>query len=152
MLTGCRYWNKPEATAKEFTNGWFKTGDIAHRSSAGAYFIHGRASVDIIKSVGYKISALDVEREILAHVPGVRECAVVGLEDKEWGQRVAAIVNFDTGKEVDLKTFRNFLRAELAPYKIPSVLKAVDGIERNAMGKVNKKELIRTLWPELAPV
>lgn len=88
------YWRKPEATASEFTaDGWFKTGDVAKRDSTGAYFIQGRASVDVIKSGGYKISALEVERKMLA-LDAIQEVAVVGLKDDEWGQRVAAIVRF----------------------------------------------------------
>lgn len=88
------YWRKPEATASEFTtDGWFKTGDVAKRDSTGAYFIQGRASVDVIKSGGYKISALEVERKMLA-LDVIQEVAVVGLKDDEWGQRVAAIVRF----------------------------------------------------------
>lgn len=86
------YWRRPEATKKEFTtDGWFKTGDVAKRDANGAYFIQGRASVDLIKSGGYKISALEVERKMLA-LASVQEVAVVGLPDEEWGQRVAAIV------------------------------------------------------------
>lgn len=86
------YWRRPEATAKEFTSdGWFRTGDVAKRDAAGAYFIQGRASVDLIKSGGYKISALEVERKMLG-LDAIQEVAVVGLADGEWGQRVAAIV------------------------------------------------------------
>jgi acyl-CoA synthetase (AMP-forming)/AMP-acid ligase II len=86
------YWNKPEATAKEFTpDGWFKTGDVARRSQDGAYFIQGRASVDVIKSGGYKISALEVERKILC-INEIKEVAVVGVLDEKWGQRVAAVI------------------------------------------------------------
>lgn len=86
------YWRRPEATAKEFTaDGWFKTGDVARRNETGAYFIQGRASVDIIKSGGYKISALEVERKLLA-LDEVQEVAIVGIADEEWGQRVAAVV------------------------------------------------------------
>lgn len=86
------YWRRPEATAKEFTSdGWFKTGDVARRDANGAYFIQGRASVDLIKSGGYKISALEVERKMLS-LESVQEVAVVGLSDDEWGQRVAAVV------------------------------------------------------------
>ncbi|KAF3923162.1 S-dihydroxybenzoyltransferase [Dactylellina cionopaga] len=126
------YWQKPEATAKEFTeDGFFKTGDIAYRDEKGAYFIQGRSSVDIIKSGGYKISALDVEREILANVPGAKEAAVVGVEDEEWGERVAAVLAMENGTdELGLKEFRNMLR------------------KRNAMGKVNKKKLVNDLWPK----
>jgi acyl-CoA synthetase (AMP-forming)/AMP-acid ligase II len=150
------YWRKPEATAKEFTeDGFFKTGDIAisSQSHQGAFFIQGRASVDIIKSGGYKISALDVERELLS-LPVINEAAVVGLEDEEWGQRVAAIVTLASGtNELKLKDMRNMLRKNMAPYKIPTVLKVVDEIPRNKMGKgtqhsletlmiVNKKQLV----------
>lgn len=98
------YFRQPEATAKTFTeDGWFKTGDVARRDASGAYFILGRESVDLIKSGGYKISALEVERKILGNaVLGdvVREVVVVGVEDVEWGQRVAAVV-----------TLRNQVRA-----------------------------------------
>lgn len=132
------YWRKPEATKKEFTeDGYFKTGDIAisDQSHNGAFFIQGRASVDIIKSGGYKISALDVERELLS-LNVIDEAAVVGLEDEEWGQRVAAVVTLANGTEVlKLKDLRNMLRKNMAPYKIPTVLKVVDEIPRNKMGK-----------------
>jgi acyl-CoA synthetase (AMP-forming)/AMP-acid ligase II len=163
------YWRKPEATSSEFTaDGWFKTGDVARRDSTGAYFIQGRASVDLIKSGGYKISALEVERKMLA-LDAIQEVAVVGLEDDEWGQRVAAVVKFREGvsshsltnKRLDqltnmkatpleLPALRASLKNEMAPYKIPTVLKVVDGIERNAMGKVNKKVIVQKYWPDKA--
>ncbi|KAL4925133.1 acyl-CoA synthetase [Aspergillus undulatus] len=145
------YWRRPEATVKEFTeDGWFKTGDVARRNSEGAYFIQGRASVDIIKSGGYKISALEVERRLLA-LSEIQEVAVVGISDEEWGQRVAAVVKQREGTEpLELQTLRANLKQEMAPYKIPTVLKIVDGIERNAMGKVNKKTVVTKYWPELA--
>ncbi len=85
------YWKKPKATSETFDEeGWFKTGDVATVLN-GYYKILGRASVDIIKSGGYKISALDIERELLEH-PDISECAVVGVEDEEWGQKIVAIV------------------------------------------------------------
>ncbi|KAF3399611.1 Acyl-CoA synthetase family member 3 [Talaromyces pinophilus] len=144
------YWNKPEATAKEFTSdGWFKTGDVARRSKDnGAYYIQGRASVDLIKTGGYKVSALEVERKILS-LEYIQEVAVVGVTDEEWGQRVAAVIKLRAGAApLDLSTLRTQLKQEMAPYKIPSILKLVDGIERNAMGKVNKKDLLKKYWPD----
>lgn len=92
------YWNKPEATAKEFTSdGWFKTGDVARRSKDnGAYYIQGRESVDLIKTGGYKVSALEVERKILS-LEYIQEVAVVGVTDEEWGQRVAAVIKLRDG-------------------------------------------------------
>jgi acyl-CoA synthetase (AMP-forming)/AMP-acid ligase II len=163
------YWRKPEATSSEFTaDGWFKTGDVARRDLTGAYFIQGRASVDLIKSGGYKISALEVERKMLA-LDAIQEVAVVGLADQEWGQRVAAVVKFregvsgnDLGNKglgllikiqavpLELPALRASLKNEMAPYKIPTVLKVVDGIERNAMGKVNKKVIVQKYWPDKA--
>jgi acyl-CoA synthetase (AMP-forming)/AMP-acid ligase II len=132
------YWRKSKATAEEFTeDGFFKTGDIAitSQSHQGAFFIQGRASIDIIKSGGYKISALDVERELLA-LDIISDATVVGLEDEEWGQRVAAVVTLSNGrKDLNLKEMRNMLRKNMAPYKIPTVLKVVNDIPRNKMGK-----------------
>jgi acyl-CoA synthetase (AMP-forming)/AMP-acid ligase II len=150
------YWRNLKATIKEFTpDGFFKTGDIAICSGthSNAFFIHGRASVDIIKSGGYKISALDVERELLS-LSVIQEAAVVGLDDDEWGQRVAAVVTLTPEtRELKLKDMRNMLRKNIAPYKIPTVLKVVGEIPRNKMGKgiaislaplilVNKKQLV----------
>ncbi|PGG97480.1 hypothetical protein GX51_07292 [Blastomyces parvus] len=145
------YWRRPDATAKEFTaDGWFKTGDVAKRDATGAYYILGRASVDLIKSGGYKISALEVERKMLA-LEEIQEVAVVGLADEEWGQRVAAVVKQRDGTPtLELSPLRDRLKAEMAPYKVPTVLKLVDSIERNAMGKVNKKDIIKMYWPEKA--
>ncbi|PGH20071.1 hypothetical protein AJ80_03721 [Polytolypa hystricis UAMH7299] len=145
------YWRKPDATRKEFTaDGWFKTGDVAKQDESGAYFIQGRASVDIIKSGGYKISALEVERKMLA-LEDIQEVAVVGLADEEWGQRVAAVVKQRSGTPpLELTSLRTRLKEEMATYKVPTVLKIVENIERNAMGKVNKKLIIQKYWPEKA--
>ncbi|KAG7256793.1 hypothetical protein CRUP_017544, partial [Coryphaenoides rupestris] len=82
----------------------------------------GRTSVDIIKSGGYKISALDVERHLLAH-PNITDVAVIGVQDQTWGQKVTAL--------------------HMAPYTIPTALLVLDQIPRNQMGKVNKKELLQ---------
>lgn len=87
------YWRLPDATAKEFIDGWFKTGDIAERCGAAGpahnmYHILGRNSVDIIKSGGEKISAVEIERAIL-ELPDIQDAAVVGVADEEWGQVVS---------------------------------------------------------------
>ena len=84
------YWGNPESTAKAFADGWFLTGDIAVVDE-GAYRILGRASIDIIKSGGYKLSALEIEATLLEH-PDVSEVAVIGVPDDEWGEIVAAAV------------------------------------------------------------
>ncbi|XP_056648593.1 malonate--CoA ligase ACSF3, mitochondrial [Diorhabda sublineata] len=138
------YFNRPEATRKEFaSDGWFKTGDICEYSSEAREFkILGRKSVDIIKSGGYKISALEIEAKLLLH-PDISECIVVGIDDEKWGQKIAAVVVLDEEKEFNLEELRDWAQDKMPPYWIPSIIKIVPKIPKNAMGKVNKKEIIK---------
>lgn len=140
------YYNRPEATEKEFTSdGWFKTGDICEYSSEKKKFkILGRKSFDIIKSGGYKISALDIECQLSQH-PDIRECVVVGIDDERLGQKIAAVI-VPKEKELTLKEIKDWSADKMPKYWIPDLLQIVDAIPRNAMGKVNKKELIRLLF------
>jgi len=133
------YWNNPEATVKEFTaDGWFKTGDVAIIED-GYYRIMGRNSVDIIKSGGYKISALEIEEVLRTHLL-INDCAVVGLDDNEWGELiVAALVVKD--KAINLKDLNTWLRTNIAEYKTPRKYLLIDELPRNAMGKVTKNEV-----------
>ncbi|KAI9376473.1 hypothetical protein BJX61DRAFT_538849 [Aspergillus egyptiacus] len=169
------YWANPAATQESFVEGedgkgrWFKTGDVATRrpvSEAGKgtsgewakgpmYFIQGRRSVDIIKTGGEKVSALEVERELLS-LPQIAEAAVVGLPSEQSGQKAAAIVVLNA--EVAAKTGRNgkpwgsldmrrALKDRLASHKLPQEMKIIEGsIPRNAMGKVNKKTLVKEVF------
>ena len=138
------YWGKPEATRDAFTiDGWFKTGDMAVKDG-DVYQILGRSSVDIIKSGGEKVSALEVESTLLGH-PSVAECAVVGMPDPEWGQRVVAAVVQAEDSPVDHDALKAWCRDRLAPYKVPKEFITVDALPTNAMGKVNKPELVTML-------
>ena len=155
------YWDNPAATVKEHVEGedgkgrWFKTGDVAIRRdvpSAGhsaqdwakgpMYFILGRLSADIIKSGGEKVSALEVERELLS-LPQVAECAVVAVPSGKWGHKVGVVVMLTrvgqtagrNGGRWGPLDMRRALKEKLARYKIPQVMKVVDEIPRNAMGK-----------------
>jgi malonyl-CoA/methylmalonyl-CoA synthetase len=108
------------------------------------YQILGRASVDIIKSGGYKISALEIEAVLLDH-PQIAECAVIGVPDAHWGEVVTAIIaQTASNNKSDLKIneLREWCKNRLAPYKIPKQIWLVDAIPRNAMLKVNKKDLL----------
>lgn len=129
------YWNRPEATAETFEDGWFRTGDMAVLE-AGYYRIMGRLSVDIIKSGGYKLSALEIEAALLEH-PFIAECAVVGIPDDTWGEAVSAAVVLKKGP-LDLIALREWCKERLSVYKIPQRLKVVSELPRNAMGKVTK--------------
>ena len=131
------YWRRPEETAAAFREGWFLTGDIAVQHD-GAYRILGRNSVDIIKTGGFKVSALEVEELLRTH-PEVAECAVVGVPDPEWGERVAAALVLPAGGGApDEGALRQWLRERLAPYKAPTLFAVVEELPRNAMGKVTK--------------
>jgi len=133
------YWNRPNATEESFVqDGWFKTGDIAIIED-GYYRIMGRNSVDIIKSGGYKISALEIEEVLRTHHL-INDCAVVGIEDEEWGELiVAAIVVEDAS--IDQKELNKWLREKMAAYKTPRKYLIVEELPRNAMGKVTKNDV-----------
>jgi malonyl-CoA/methylmalonyl-CoA synthetase len=135
------YWRRPEATAAAFRNGWFCTGDTAVVEE-GSYRILGRTSVDIIKTGGFKVSALEIE-EALRINPAIAECAVVGVEDPEWGERISVAVELLGGATLTLESLQAWARERLAPYKVPKSLVCVPTLPRNAMGKVMKAEVAR---------
>jgi malonyl-CoA/methylmalonyl-CoA synthetase len=156
-----KYLHNPEATKQAHDrDGYFRSGDLARREGNN-YFILGRASVDIIKSGGYKISALDVERELLA-LPYVGEAMVVGVPDEEFGQRVGAVIALredeSSGdflaarqrplKDISLHDVRSDLKRRLAGYKMPTLLRILEGeLPKSASGKVAKKTLGPTFFP-----
>ena len=131
------YWGEPQETESVFCDGWFKTGDIAFLERGGSYRILGRESVDIIKSGGYKISALEIE-EVLRDHPLVEECAVVGIADPSWGERVGAALVLREGFSMDLEELRDWASPKLARYKLPTRLLLLPSLPRNSMGKVTK--------------
>ncbi|HEX2189959.1 MAG TPA: acyl-CoA synthetase, partial [Longimicrobiaceae bacterium] len=135
------YWRRPEATAEAFRDGWFRTGDVAVVED-GYYRILGRRSVDIVKTGGYKVSALEIEEVLRTH-PDVAECAVVGVEDPEWGERICAAVEVRDGASLTLEALQRWARERLAPYKLPRDLRTVASLPRNAMGKVTKPDVAR---------
>lgn len=133
------YWAKPKVTRETFRDGWFCTGDVAV-IERGYYRILGRSSVDIIKTGGYKVSALEVEEVLRTHL-AIRECAVVGVRDQEWGERVCAAVIPEAGCSLSLYDLRDWAKERLANYKIPSRLLLLGELPRNVMGKVTKQEV-----------
>ena len=133
------YWRRPQETRDAFHGGWFRTGDVAVVED-GSYRLLGRSNVDIIKTGGFKVSALEVEEAIREH-PAVADCAVTAAADEEWGERVAASVELRPGATLTLDELQAFTRPRLAPYKIPRELRCVEALPRNAMGKVVKTAL-----------
>jgi malonyl-CoA/methylmalonyl-CoA synthetase len=130
------YWNRREESAESFEGDWFKTGDMAVRERA-YYRIMGRLSVDIIKSGGYKLSALEIEAALLEH-PDIEECAVIGLPDDMWGEAVTAVVVLKEATSLELPALREWCKGRISVYKIPQRLHLANELPRNAMGKVSK--------------
>src|SRR6266540_1728374 len=137
------YWQQPEKTSESFTaDGWFKTGDLGFREKDGYITLCGR-SKDLIISGGLNIYPPEVER-VLAEHPAVAACAVIGCLDREWGERVTAVVVLNRGESVSGPDLIAFCRERLASYKSPKSIIFNDDLPRNAMGKVQKAELRKT--------
>ena len=136
------YWRQPEKTSDSFTaDGWFKTGDLGFREKDGYITLCGR-SKDLIISGGLNIYPPEVERVLVEH-PAVAACAVIGCPDREWGERVTAVVVLNQGEAISGEELIRFCREHLAPYKSPKFVVFRDDLPRNAMGKVQKAELRR---------
>jgi malonyl-CoA/methylmalonyl-CoA synthetase len=137
------YHGDPAATAASYDDqGRFRTGDTGVRDQDGVVRLLGRTSVDIIKSGGYKISALEIEAALREHAD-VADVAVIGVPDPTWGECVTACVVARAGATLTLNTLKDFARQRLAPYKVPRALRLLPALPRNAMGKVQKRELLR---------
>lgn len=136
------YLNRPDATAAAFTaDGWFRTGDMAVRDPDSYVRIVGRKATDLIKSGGYKIGAGEIENALLEHA-GVREAAVTGEPDADLGERIVAwIVPADPQSPPDADELANHVAARLAPHKRPRVVRYLDALPRNDMGKIMKRAL-----------
>ena len=144
------YFRRDEATRDAFViedgKRWFRTGDTVSVEADGYVKILGRTSVDILKSGGYKLSALEIEETLREH-PAIAEVAVVGLPDETWGDRVVACVVAREGREAECSEVhvRAFAKERLAPYKVPKQVVRMTELPRNAVGKVMKPELIKRL-------
>jgi malonyl-CoA/methylmalonyl-CoA synthetase len=146
------YHGDPEATARAYDEqGRFRTGDTGVRDRDGVVRLLGRTSTDILKSGGYKLSALEIEEALREH-PAIADVAVVGLPDETWGDQVTACVVLRQGAApLDLAGLRAWAKERLAPYKIPRALHLLDALPRNPMGKVQKGELRQGLGAAARP-
>lgn len=133
------YLNRPDATAAALADGWFRTGDMATRDADGYVKIVGRKATDLIKSGGYKIGAGEIENALLEH-PGVAEAAVTGEPDDDLGERIVAWV-VPEGARPSAEELADHVARLLAPHKRPRVVRYLDALPRNDMGKVLKRAL-----------
>ena len=134
------YWNKPEATAASFTNGWFHTGDLGYRDEDGFYYVVDRKK-DVVIRGGENVYCAEVEA-VLFHHPDVLDVAIIGLPHRELGEEVAAVVESRPGRRPDTADLQAFVAARLARFKVPSRVILIDEpLPRTATGKVLKREL-----------
>ncbi len=139
-----QYFRREDATARAFVDGWFQTGDTVTRDERGYFRILGRTSVDILKSGGYKLSALEIEEALREHA-AVSDVAVVGVPDETWGDRVVACVVVRSGASLEPEQLRAFAKEKLASYKCPKDVVVMPDLPRNAMGKVQKPALVEMM-------
>ena len=134
------YWNKPEATAQTFVDGWVRTGDLARLDEDGFLYIVDRAK-DIVIRGGENIYSSEVEDVLYAH-PAVTDCALVGMPHKILGEEPVAVVHLAPGKTATEAELQDWVRARLAAFKVPVQVRFVkDVLPRNAQGKILKTEL-----------
>jgi len=139
------YHGDPGATAASYDGlGRFRTGDTGLRDGHGHVRLLGRTSVDILKSGGEKLSALEIEASLAEH-PAIAELAVIGVPDPVWGDCVTACVVLRAGETLTVEALRAWARDRLAPYKLPRALRVLPALPRNPMGKVQKNELQKKL-------
>src|SRR5262249_3710059 len=139
------YWRNPEATRAAISDGWFDTGDLGSCDQAGFLTLVGRKH-DLIITSGFNVYPQVVER-VLNQCPGIRESAVLGVPDKKRGERVvAAVVRSD--ESLSEAAVRSYLSERLVDYQRPAVFVFLPALPRNAMGKVLRRELLKTAFGE----
>jgi acyl-CoA synthetase (AMP-forming)/AMP-acid ligase II len=134
------YWNKPEATAQAFVDGWLHTGDLARIDEDGLLYIVDRKK-DMINRGGENVYSLEVEN-VLAGAPGVGEATVVGVPDEMMGEKVGAVIIPAAGEQIDVGAIVDYSRARLADFKVPQYIALrEEPLPRNPGGKVLKNKL-----------
>ncbi len=140
------YWNKPEASAATFVDGWVRTGDLARLDEEGFCFILDRAKDMVIRG-GENIYSTEVENVLYDH-PAVTDCALIGLPHRILGEEPAAVVHLAPGAEASEAELQDWVRARLAAFKVPVAIRfAADMLPRNANGKILKRDL-KTLFED----
>ena len=138
------YWNQPDETAMALRGGWMHTGDGGYMDDGGYVFVVDRLK-DMIITGGENVYSAEVENALAKH-PAVAQCAVIGLPDPDWGERVHAVVVRKPAAEVTGEELREFCRGQIANYKLPRSVAFVDALPMSGAGKILKRELRKQTW------
>jgi long-chain acyl-CoA synthetase len=133
------YYKRPEATAESIRDGWFSTGDVAHRDGDGYYFIVDRKKDMIIRG-GFNVYPREIEEVLYAH-PAVLEAAVIGVPHESHGEEVKAVLALKPGAKATADEIIAYTKEKLAAYKYPRIVEFRDSLPKTATGKILKREL-----------
>ncbi|BCH21180.1 acyl-CoA synthetase [Mesorhizobium sp. L-8-3] len=137
------YYKNPEATAEASAHGWHHTGDIGYLDEDNYLYIVDRAK-DMIITGGFNVYSVEVEQALQAH-EAVQDCAVIGLPDEKWGERVVAVLQPRAGKEIDAAAVAAFVKQKIGSVKTPKQIEVWDDLPRSKVGKVLKSDIRATL-------
>ncbi|WP_280424732.1 acyl-CoA synthetase [Nocardia carnea] len=140
------YWNRPAETEKVLREGWFHTGDGGYLDDRGYLFIVDRLK-DMIVTGGENVYSAEVENALAKH-PAVASCAVIGVPDDEWGERVHAFVVLARGEQTSVEDLRTHCRSEIAGYKTPRTIDFLEALPLSGAGKILKRDLRARYWGE----
>ena len=138
------YWNRPAETAEALRGGWMRTGDGGYMDEDGYVYLTDRLK-DMIITGGENVYSVEVE-DVLGQHPSVATCAVIGVPDDTWGERVHTVVVPASGATVTLEELQDFCAERIAGYKIPRSMEIVEALPLSAAGKVLKRELRKPHW------
>ncbi|MFE0175372.1 long-chain fatty acid--CoA ligase [Streptomyces sp. NPDC059002] len=134
------YWNRPDATARAFQDGWFLSGDLARVDDDGYYFIVDRKK-DLVIRGGYNVYPREIE-EVLYQHPDVAEAAVVGVPDPALGEEMAAVLVLRPGAHTSPDELRSYVKERVAAYKYPRIVRIIDALPKGATGKILKRDIV----------
>jgi acyl-CoA synthetase (AMP-forming)/AMP-acid ligase II len=137
------YYRDPAATAEASAHGWHHTGDVGYLDEDGFLHIVDRAK-DMVITGGFNVYSTEVEQALMAH-PAVADCAVVGLPDEKWGERLTAVLQLRDGQEIDPSEVKSFVKDRIGSVKTPKQVEVWDDLPRSKVGKVLKTDIKNAL-------
>ncbi|MET0998100.1 MAG: long-chain fatty acid--CoA ligase [Marmoricola sp.] len=137
------YHRNPEATAEASAHGWHHTGDIGYLDDEGYLFLVDRAK-DMVITGGFNVYSPEVEQALMEH-PAIADCAVIGLPDEKWGERVTAVLQLRPHQTLDVRDVTAFVKQRLGSVKAPKQIEVWDDLPRSKVGKVLKTEIKKEL-------